>query len=233
MAYIQITTYCNMSCDHCSFSCKKGVKGEHMSRAHFKKALRLCEETGENIVLGGGEPTMHPNFWEYFGRSMGTQAEYVWMATNGSITEIAMALAEIARGSEKFGIALSTDYYHDPIDPKVFKRFKDYGLELRDVTENWGIVDVGSAAVNELGGLTDRCACDELTILPNGVIRMCGCPDSLVLGTIDDIDYGVLDRAKEVSRDETYCGSTIRKLEERHIDYIYGRRDNYDEQEVA
>lgn len=64
--YIQITTRCNMHCDHCGFDCTH--KGSNMSLDTFKNALGYCSE---HVMLGGGEPTLHPKFWEFFGRAMG------------------------------------------------------------------------------------------------------------------------------------------------------------------
>ena len=78
--YIQITTRCNMECEHCCMSAT--AKGEDMSIGTFKNAL----EYDEYITIGGGEPTLHPKFWEMMGLALGF-GEYVWLATNGSITK--------------------------------------------------------------------------------------------------------------------------------------------------
>jgi len=88
--YLQITTRCNMSCAHCCFSCT--TQGEDMSIETFKNCL---EFDNEYIILGGGEPTIHPLFWQLLGLSISSGE--VWLATNGKETSIALALAKMAK----------------------------------------------------------------------------------------------------------------------------------------
>ncbi len=229
--YIQITTKCNMSCAHCIFSCEQGKPGEFMTPDIFAKSVALSEDYGSNITIGGGEPTLHPKFWQYFGEAMAAEVEYVWMATNGSVKKIAKALAGIASGSEKFGVALSQDSYHDPIDWNVVRTFERLKLEIRNVEGN--IAARGAALENDLGG-EDRCGCGGGHIDPDGTVKMCGCPGSLELGHVNDLDDGVYQRAGEVGRDilGTECGY---KLEQKYIDYILDNADldDDDEEEAA
>lgn len=51
--YLQITTRCNMHCDHCCYRCEE--TGEDMSLEIFEKALSYDDETA---TIGGGEPTV-------------------------------------------------------------------------------------------------------------------------------------------------------------------------------
>jgi len=61
LADIAITTKCNLHCPHCYMS--SSSKGEHMSIDNFRLALQECKKNGVlQIALGGGEPTLHPNF---------------------------------------------------------------------------------------------------------------------------------------------------------------------------
>lgn len=60
MAYIQVTTRCNMFCEHCGFSCT--AEGEDMSMEVFERTLQVFE--GSYITIGGGEPTLHPKIFE-------------------------------------------------------------------------------------------------------------------------------------------------------------------------
>ena len=114
--YIQITTRCNMKCRHCCYACTE--KGEDMSLAVFKKAL---EYDNEAISIGGGEPTIHPQFWEFIGLALG-YSEYVWLATNGKETDTALALARMAKRGV-LACELSQDKYHSKIDKKVVAAF--------------------------------------------------------------------------------------------------------------
>lgn len=189
--YIKITTRCNMHCRHCCNACTS--KGKDMTIETYKKALRLAEDHGETISLGGGEPTIHPQFWEFLGLALGADVEegFVWLATNGSITQTALSLARMAKRG-LLGVALSLDAYHDPIDPKVIAAFKkdkrEYSgfdnrtpdsREIRDVTGKE--IKSGRCKTGEEG-----CCCEDIAIEPDGTIRGCGCKTAPVWGTVDN-----------------------------------------------
>lgn len=185
-AYLQITTACNMSCAHCCFSCNAQAKGESMHPKTFQRALEIAENLGTNLVIGGGEPTLHARFWEFFGKAMASDVEHVWMATNGSKTDIAIALAHIS-SSDKFTCALSIDDYHDPIDNSVYRTFKQLGAEIR-TSRSENLLNVGSAKKNNIG-VHDGCGCGHTFFVhPSGDVRACGCIDARSLGHIDDDD---------------------------------------------
>lgn len=182
--YLQITTRCNMTCEHCCNSCTED--GEDMSIEVFRSAL---EEFGwEYVSIGGGEPTLHPLFWQFLGESIAT-FEHVWLATNGSQTQISLALAKMARKGV-IGCALSQDDYHDPIDDKVIQaftkpnsnRYLDNGnndcREIRNVNGN----EINSGRCDF--GKEKSCACPGTIIKPNGDILGCGCDDAPKLGTV-------------------------------------------------
>jgi hypothetical protein len=140
--------------------------------------------------LGGGEPTLHQHFWEFFGMAM----EYsiygsLWLATNGSLTRRTLALARIAIANpDVFSITLSQDCYHDPIDPAVPKYFQTHDLEIRDVTHTGtAISNNGAARENGIFENYD-CACNSVHINPNGDLKPCGCEDAQILCNIMDKD---------------------------------------------
>lgn len=171
----------------------------------FRKAAKIALENGEHISLGGGEPTLHPRFWEIVGLALGHSDEMPpWMATNGSVTETAIALAHMAQRGV-MGVALSLDSFHDPIDPRVLDAFdaawfvpgmdlrqwhmRHRENDLRDIYCNDGkLIEVGRAAENGIADITDRCLCDEVFVTPDGTIYACGC-QQVVLGHVDDGDY--------------------------------------------
>lgn len=192
--YIQITTHCNMTCEHCIFACSSEKRGEFMSPATLAKSIELAECHGLTLCIGGGEPTLHPKFWEFFGNCMAADVEQVWMATNGSNTNISLALAGISC-SGKFSCALSRDIWHDNIDQSVVRAFEaNEDCEIRSVTE---IVNGGSAAENGIG-TTDDCGCSGIFIMPKGQVKACSCLDSPIIGEVDDIDDGTITRALEI-----------------------------------
>ena len=185
--YIQITTRCNMEGEHCCYDCS--ADGVDMSKETFKAACKLAEEMGEIISVGGGEPTIHPEFWEFIGIALQHTSDTdggIWMATNGKETSTALKLADLARRGV-LSVELSQDYYHEDIDPDVItaftptkrgeyvSRYSEDCRGIRDVTLQ-GIRDpipVGRAA--EWATSVLQCVCDDLFIVPNGIIYACGC----------------------------------------------------------
>jgi len=197
--YLQLTTRCTMHCAHCCFSCT--VEGEDMTRATWQEAIDLAVDRGDHISLGGGEPTLHPDFWEILGQCMGQSDEALWLATNGSQTRTAIALAALARRGI-LGVALSLDDFHDPIDPEVVEAFSD-GLhrvrasddrrppDLREIRGS-GQRLVPQGRARQLVGdkrykfrPRSECACDGLHVDPGGRIWSCGCMVEQ-LGTVFD-----------------------------------------------
>jgi len=202
MAYIQITTVCNMSCAHCCMSCGKNYKGQHMDSWTFQHALDFCTEYGSSLTLGGGEPTLHPKFITYLAKAIDhCQSDgngiVPWFAYHGSNTEKTLELIRNSDYCEEeffeklceeywiewieeslFTMAVSQDQYHDPIDSVVFDAAKIHNVEIRNTSEN--IVKTGHAN----HGSEDRCCCDVLQIKPDGDIFMCGCDGAPRIGNV-------------------------------------------------
>lgn len=204
--YIQITERCNMRCKHCGFACT--AKGLDMSIDVFKQAIKMVSDTGDTACIGGGEPTIHPMFWEMLGYAIVMQQEEgrVWLATNGKKTADALRLANIA----KMGIVcceLSQDRYHAKIDSKVVAAFqksksKTFGYstsnpgnsrDFRGVRNTTEIRMPIKAGRSKQG--TDDCICEDMFITPDGTIKQCGCIDSPIIGHVNsgysqDYDFG-------------------------------------------
>ena len=179
--YLQITERCNMTCEHCGMNCTE--KGDDMSLLVLKKALEWINnhEEDEIITIGGGEPTLHPYFWQVLGLTLSKFD--VWMATNGSITDTAIALAKLS--GKNLYVALSQDYYHDKIDEVVIHAFEYNNCEIRDVSEN--LINEGRAKENGLVDLydyKDTCICNGLFINPRGEIKPCGCSSAPIIGDV-------------------------------------------------
>lgn len=171
--YIQITTKCNMHCAHCGYSCDKN--GRHMKMATVRKAMKIAEDRGEYIFIGGGEPTLHPRFWDIMAMAMAASEERVGIVTNGSITEKAMILAKMDHAG-LICAELSQDEFHDSINPRVVQAFKTH----RNTSAN--IVAAGRAID---WGWDDGCICEGPMIDPEGKIWACGCKTEQ-FGTVDD-----------------------------------------------
>lgn len=98
--YLQITTKCNMACQHCCYSCRPG-KGRHMDYNDVLDGLSMAAEHDGHLTIGGGEPTMHPRFFDILERALNDDDfEYVWLATNGSNLKAMKRLANILDGND-------------------------------------------------------------------------------------------------------------------------------------
>ena len=162
-----------------------------MSRKVFDAAMKLVREYSEMIAIGGGEPTLHPKFWEFVGLALVNRQEDcgVWLATNGSQTEIALRLSWLARDG-LFGVALSRDDYHDPIDQKVIAAFESVRHPTypdrrneQDLRE-WRDVSGREMKAGRCDFGEDRCVCPEMFVTPTGRIRGCGCKKAADWGTV-------------------------------------------------
>lgn len=186
--YVQITDHCNMSCAHCGFSCGPRKKN-FMSIDLFEKTIKMLD--CEYITIGGGEPTLHPDFWAIVAISLGA-CDGVWLATNGSQTETTLRLASLAKKGI-LGCALSQDRYHEAINPRVVKAFSNIdrgysmsGSDLRKIRNVYGhIVKAGRAARTAVWTQEVGCICPDIFVDPLGSIFSCGCK-KLLLGNVVD-----------------------------------------------
>lgn len=165
-----------------------------MSIATFKNALQALDD--ESVSIGGGEPTIHPQFWEMIGLALGS-CESVWLATNGKATDTALALANLAKRGV-LGCDLSTDAYHEPVEPAVYEVFKrdsrpgEY-IGNRQTDDMRGERDVTFQGTKEpiMAGRCDwgnegDCVCSEFIVEPNGDVRGCGCFDAPCFGNVNN-----------------------------------------------
>jgi len=179
-----------MTCAHCCYAC--GPKGEDMSLDTFRAAI--ANDYDEMVSIGGGEPTIHPHFWEIMGLSLG-HYEYVWLATNGKNTETALALARMAKKGV-IGCALSQDAWHSKIDQRVIDAFskdktpRDRFLSVPDSNDQREIQNVGQFGEPILAGRCDwgaaGCVGPGIVVQPSGMIKACACEDAPTFGKIQD-----------------------------------------------
>jgi MoaA/NifB/PqqE/SkfB family radical SAM enzyme len=179
-----------MTCGHCCYNC--GPKGNDMTRVTFIKACKLAEEYDGGIFLGGGEPTLHPKFWDFLGIALSCASEDgggVGVITNGKRAQDAIKLARLAKQGAIYA-AVSHDDYHEEINLDVIKAFTktkkydDYNLNYdhdnRDIRTGGSILAAGRAKDFGVKG----CCCSEIVIDPLGNLFACGCKTKS-LGTLD------------------------------------------------
>lgn len=180
-----LTDKCTMECEHCCMSSSPRGK-RFMSMDTVRKAMNYCSEYGESIFLGGGEPTLHPHFWEIIGLALGSDTSDmgIGIVTNGSQTDISIMLANMAKKGVIFA-ELSQDAFHDPIDERVIEAFSHAGHEGKPAYRTVNrILNVGRAKINNIWN-EKGCTCPELFLDPDGVLFSCGCRKEK-FGTIDD-----------------------------------------------
>ena len=212
--YVQITTVCNYKCPHCCFSCTE--KGKHMSIKTFKQVLKYIEGD-ENIVIGGGEPTLHPKFWDIIGLCLtsGYYGSNLWMASNGSQKEIMSRLSDMARNGI-MSVSISNDRFHPPLDPDIkrwFTKDKNIGSSTIDLNRHYdndyrgfhGPMNPIKIGRSKTG--IKACCCEGPFINPKGDIYHCGCPKSPKIGDVWE-GIGDWDRAFDT------CGLKLEETEE-------------------
>ncbi len=81
---VELTSRCNLSCPMCFAN--SGPHGTHLTLAEIERALdRLveCEGHAEVCQLSGGEPTLHPEFYEVLRAALVRPIDYIMINTNG------------------------------------------------------------------------------------------------------------------------------------------------------
>jgi MoaA/NifB/PqqE/SkfB family radical SAM enzyme len=108
------------------------MSGQHGDRQIIMDAISFATEySDETIAIGGGEPTLHPDFFDIIKKAL-WNFDYVWMATNGSQTDKMHRLANIIHGEdypecdcldrmeeeefEKYGCLCHEQYDYDMIE---------------------------------------------------------------------------------------------------------------------
>ncbi len=84
LGLLEITSACNLDCPMCFAA--SGPGGNHLTVDECRRAIdRLVEVEGqpEILQLSGGEPTIHPNFFEIFEYACAQPIDIVMINTNG------------------------------------------------------------------------------------------------------------------------------------------------------
>jgi hypothetical protein len=217
----------------------------------------------ESISIGGGEPTLHPRFFDILRHCL-TDFDYVWMATNGSKAKTMWRLASIIEDSDyenfpedDYGaeiisnphqtlcVALSTDHFHratGTVDHRIAAHWKsnverrNSGYETRDITQTRvGVIKQGRAVRTQVWQTENQCVCENIMIKPDGTLRLCGCTKSPVIGNIWN---GIEDKWNQViSYDEGYrgceCYKKISGVDDEGKDYMANGYDEIEEDENA
>jgi len=174
---VMITERCNMSCACCAVSA--GPAGRDMDMDTFK---RVCERIREvprlkKVCLSGGEPTLHPLFWEFVDMALGKMGHVLQITTNGSVTESALKLADMGRkGILEARLSLTEYHNRSMVSPEVVKAYESNLHDLRTVGTGTLISLSGRAAVNQISNGLPVCFWDLGWLIDAaGHIFNCGC----------------------------------------------------------
>lgn len=198
-----ITTKCNMKCSHC---CNYEENQKDMSYDLFKNILYKwgdnLQKINKRICIGGGEPTIHPNFWEIIDYTK--KYGHPWLATNGKRTEDALELCEMAKKGY-LSVCLSIDKWHEPIDKKVIDSFMNGLVEkFNKKGIKTGYKSTSKKDKRSIQIITEKtlymsgksvkgsksCHCKRMRIFPDGIIKLCACKESPVIG---DVKSGIME----------------------------------------
>jgi len=177
--YVFITTRCNQSCEHCILAATS--EGEDMSLETFEETMKVIPKKF-TIVLSGGEPLLHARYKEFVEKA--SKHNNVIVSTNGTITDELMWSLEYMEENKGLSVYVSQTKFHTQLnnDTKLIIQEKG-GRIITDLENIWP----GGRAIN-LAEKSDGsyCACNHAYVWPDGNIKNCGCPDSEIIGNIND-----------------------------------------------
>ena len=165
----------------------------------LEAALELVSGADPPITIGGGEPTIHPQFRQIMCRILEERGRDQWetapqIITNGKKTDELFFLLGLG---DAVSLAVSRDEWHEPLPDAVVKMLDQRKVEkwgpkswdhllyqgraqglLREYYGAWYVKE-GVAKNHQ----TD-CVCNSLMVKPNGDIRWCGCTRAPKVGTV-------------------------------------------------
>ncbi len=121
-AYVEITSVCNLKCIHCYND--SGKEKNEISVESFQNILAAYDNKEFSLTISGGEPLLHPKFWELIMLAKEKGVSDILIITNGTqITE------EIAKKFVEYDISVQlslngiSEDIHDQICGKgAFKK---------------------------------------------------------------------------------------------------------------
>jgi MoaA/NifB/PqqE/SkfB family radical SAM enzyme len=135
---LDLTLACNFACPHCVDSMILN-KGKSIPLKEIKKTLDVLHSNGLRsvILVGGGEPTLHPDFEEVV-RTIKEKELQLGIVTNGSKLDKVLAVADLLK--EKDWVRISIDAareetfkkMHRPRTRLTLKRILEKAKKLKE-----------------------------------------------------------------------------------------------------
>lgn len=114
---IEITSRCNLSCGHCARSHLPGRPGKDMPRETFQTVLDLMPNTYKVVLVGLGEPTLHPQLADFVSLAA-RRGHRAHLVTNALSLDGALSRRLVAAGL--CGLTFSLD----SVDPDLASRVR-------------------------------------------------------------------------------------------------------------
>jgi MoaA/NifB/PqqE/SkfB family radical SAM enzyme len=124
---VEITSRCNLSCSHCARS-RLTRAGRDMDEGLFTCLLDLLPHTYKVVLVGLGEPTLHPRVAEFVAQAVG-RGHDVSMVTNAMVLEKALSRRLIDAGLRAITFSL------DGVDPALASLVRS-GTDVERVRRN-------------------------------------------------------------------------------------------------
>jgi MoaA/NifB/PqqE/SkfB family radical SAM enzyme len=139
---IEITTHCNLACGHCARSFRSPAQ-KHMDPAQFEYILDLMPNTFKVVLVGLGEPTLHPQLVDMVALAT-RKGHRVGMVTNAMCLEKKLSRRLITAGLRFLTFSL------DSVDATTVSRVRP-GSHINRILKN-------IRAFMEIGGKTVQTA---------------------------------------------------------------------------
>jgi radical SAM protein with 4Fe4S-binding SPASM domain len=127
IANIEITTYCNLKCQFCARSRLKKAN-THMTFATFRNILAVLPNTYQIVLVGLGEPLIHPQLGEFIQYAKSLKKR-VGLVTNAMLLTPETSVRLLEAGLDSIAFSL------DSADPNLSTLFRQ-GTDLPKVISN-------------------------------------------------------------------------------------------------
>ena len=115
LVFWELTASCNIACRHCRAEAQLAAMPDELSTAELVRTAQAIRAAGDPIlVLTGGEPLAHPDFFEIAGACVPLFTR-VAVATNGTLVDDATAARLAAAGIRRASVSVdgATPASHD------------------------------------------------------------------------------------------------------------------------
>ena len=158
LTVIEVTDRCNLTCPTC-YAGSSPTYGRHRTFKEVKKMLDTIvanEKAPDVVQISGGEPTIHPQFWEILDYAKSLPIRHLMLNTNGLKIAKDVAFAEkLKTYAPDFEIYLQFDSFEDSVLQEL--RGVDLANIRKQAIKNLNAVNLSTTLVVTLQkGLNDH-----------------------------------------------------------------------------